>query len=438
MPIVPDIADPSYPYIPDQHIASLTDRRAAAYFDFQGGINRVAGAGPKMAAFNQVIGGSFTGGANGTTVRSDGSLTSIIPINTPRLSTKGLYIEGSGSNILGFTTDLSNATNWSRTNAFVQVAPQGDGKSPDRSLTAVRIINDSGITAYSRITRSVTITPASLYTGACFFKQAVSGGNSFAFIDMYDGTDKYAIFNIVTGVVVTTTAGVSARIVRYGDGWWRAECTITAAASPVTFAVGPSSGVDVSCASGNFVLAFGPSFNLGDFALLYIPQATATIVTHTADVARITVPAATFTPSFTLVVWADMQFYKAQVLINVLAGADTTNRIDIRRNSGGDFSVGIIAGGVTYQAIYAPGVVVGPLVKVAMRVRGTSFMSCINGILSTETAYGTLSPLTNIQFGEATGITHLQSFLTRCRVYNNQWGNVTDAQLIRLTQDGEL
>ena len=180
-----------------------------------------------------------------------------------------LLLEPQRVNLFNFSEQLDNAY-WSKIGAITVTA--NNAVSPDGYQNADLVTGAGG---GARIQRAFSGLTAGTRTLSCFVK---AGTGTEVTINSYDGiVDKSAIFNVVTGVVDSTSAGVSATITNYGNGWYRLTHTYT------------SAGTSYSCQfffdDGLTYRVWGMQFeDLSSYATSYIPT-LGTSVTRVADAA---------------------------------------------------------------------------------------------------------------------------------------------------------
>lgn len=171
-----------------------------------------------------------SGATNGTRVNSSGY---IVAATTPRfdhspttLAAKGVLIEGERQELLlynvVFNTGYYAFTNSSRTlNAET---------APDGTLTATKVTENSDTAQVHQIFRGgFTATSGNTYAFAYYVKAA--GRSNFRLLLSTSAfpNNCHAYFNIGSGVITSTGAGVqSASLTDVGNGWWRAEIVAVA------------------------------------------------------------------------------------------------------------------------------------------------------------------------------------------------------------------
>ena len=141
-------------------------------------------------------------------------------------------------NLLTWTQQFDNAA-WTKTAATVTA---NTTVAPDGTSTADTVA-ETATTASPWIRQQPNVTSGATYTGSVYVKKG-GGSASRDFIQLvYNtvafGANAYANFNIASGTVTATGAGVTASISDAGNGWYR--CSIT--------------GTAISTGSGQFFIA---------------------------------------------------------------------------------------------------------------------------------------------------------------------------------------
>lgn len=227
------------------------------------------------------------------TVTTSQPITNYIPVllsaggNQPRFDCNpttgeslGLLIEEQRTNLLTYSSDLSNAA-WTKTNATVT---SNTIVAPDGTLTGDKIIADS--TSASHFVYQ-TPTSAGSRAFSCYLKK---GEYSFVALTLYTFADT-AKFNLDTGVVVSVSGNMtSATIQSVGNGWYR--CTCISSNTPVSYQwiISPlvdSTNVTYIGNGFNGIYAWGAQLEAGAFATSYIATTSAS-ATRTADAASMT------------------------------------------------------------------------------------------------------------------------------------------------------
>jgi hypothetical protein len=149
-------------------------------------------------------------------------------LNVPRLTYQNggggcpsLLLEKQSTNVMLYSEQFDNAA-WT---AFRSSVTANATTSPDGTINAEKLIQQSGANDGGGIFQSLTIANATAYTYSFFAKAA---GYNFTYARVSNSpSDFTAWFNLSTGVVGSTAAGVTSTIVPYGNGWYRCSMTFT-------------------------------------------------------------------------------------------------------------------------------------------------------------------------------------------------------------------
>jgi hypothetical protein len=191
-----------------------------------------------------------------------------------RVGPDGL-IEKVRTNIVLYSEQFDNAY-WTKSQATITANAT---TAPDGTLTAEKFIEGSGSVA-PECSRTPIATSNSIFTLSVFAK---ASERNFLIINNNDGTGSFRVwFNLTTGVIGTTDAGVTAFIENVGNGWFRCgvarQITVFASATSA-FQIGSADGVDTYTGDGTSgIFIWGAQMELSDFGPTdYIATTTAAV-----------------------------------------------------------------------------------------------------------------------------------------------------------------
>jgi hypothetical protein len=202
------------------------------------------------------------------------------------LTPRGLLIEGASTNILTYSEDFSNAA-WGKTNITVTANAVA---APDGATTADAFV-ENGATAGHNSARPVTYLNETTYVHSVYAKQ-----DTRTWLYIYTdpglfGGGGFTFFNLATGTVGTTSAGVTASMTLEANGFYRCVAiATTTSAGAANFAVGLSTGDGVLSHAGDGVsklYVWGACIVADAVHSSYI-QTVASTATRSADVALVT------------------------------------------------------------------------------------------------------------------------------------------------------
>ena len=340
---------------------------------------------------------TFTRTGNTATVINSSGYIANINADLPRfdydpvtLVCKGLLIEESRANIClqsnNFTTTWTNVTSTEQVVAAV---------SPDGTTNATKLITNAAATnGYLR--QNITLVLTQSYTYSFFAKKGETNNVVLFFSDGVTG--RQVEFNLNTGVVVgTPTAGLTASIVPFGNGWYRCVGTITASGVSgnvrIVQVVATANGTD-----GLF--CYGAQVEAGAFPTSYIPTVASTVIRND-DVATMT--STNFSSWYTAtagaaVVWAIPQ--TATGTRPLIQFDDTTaNEIIALRGNVANPEMSIIDGGAPQAQIDAGTIVANTAYKLSGAWNTDSCAAAQNGSAAVTDNTATIPTPTQLRIG---------------------------------------
>lgn len=206
---------------------------------------KTPGADPIFANFDSIF--TFSrAGATATYIGDDGFLKTA-GAGVPRFESLGTYSYGP-HNLITRSEDLSVAP-WSLLQALVVGPVDGPGVLKAGAPRMAQAIREDGTNALHGV--NIVITTTNTLPGTASFYAKYTGGREIAYINNTDtgGTLRHAWFNIRTGAVLQSEAGVTATIEALPGGWyrcsnslvagnnvpWNMQCGITNATGVVTY-----------------------------------------------------------------------------------------------------------------------------------------------------------------------------------------------------------
>ena len=201
-------------------------------------------------------------------------------------SCPALLLEPQRSNLLP-NSEYFGAWNNART-----IDTSNQAISSEGLVNATYLEQQSGQTTAGSIYYSLTFGSTADYTTSIFAKKGEKD-----FIVAYDKNTDRTYFNLDTGMVGTTPAGVTASIEDFGNGWYRCSATFNGAAGGgnIAWYLGDADNSTAVTDSGG-VYIYGAQIEAGSYPTSYIPTygATATredenpIVSSAEDIIDIT------------------------------------------------------------------------------------------------------------------------------------------------------
>lgn len=369
---------------------------------------------------------TFTRASVGTRFQADGDLNERavdamrFDHDPSTFAALGILIEGSRTNLCTYSNDIANAA-WTKSGASVT---DNAGTSKDGTTNADFVV-ESATTAEHYVTSAApTLSDATAYTVTAIAKSS----NRTLQIELAGprfGSDSWANFDLVNGVVGTVGAGVtSTRIEALGGGWYRCHITATttssgSGATRFSIAQSASSAKRESYAgdgtSGVFLTFV--QVEAGTFASSYIATTTAA-ATRAADVLTADV-GDWFNPSEgTLTAEYSVPAFASGALVVAVQFDDgtTANRVAVIAQASGGVAQGFVRSAAINQASLSLGAAVqGQIDRIALALASNDFASSRNGgVTVTDDSGDVPSGLTTIRFGiRSSDVEHLFGHLRR-------------------------
>lgn len=303
--------------------------------------------------------------------------------------------------------------------------------APDGTLTAWTFTADGTNTGHVN-RQTIVLAINTTYTFPMWLK---AGTNPFSYLQIGGtGAGGYSTFNLSTGALGATTAGlVSREIKTYPNGWCRCCVTITTGgvvgSNYVEYSNSPTDQAGAVITSGT-VIAWGAQLEAGTFASSYIPTTTVA-VTRNADVLTYPISGnisntvgSIYTECSTI--WATNSTGAAQCIVgnetNAMfyvgnAAAATTVTVN-------DFTLEATKSGLTSTQ--------NSVQKRACSWGGVVMSATGNGLVPQSNTFdGSMNAATSIQIGcGVSGTRQLFGTLKNVRIYQTQF---SDSQLQAIT-----
>jgi len=228
---------------------------------------------------------TFTRTSSATYVGEDG-LIKYAGVNEARFDhdpitgdSLGLLVEEARTNLALRSEEFDDASWDSAAGARTVTANQIT--APNGTTTADLVTAD-GTNGFHFVSQAFTLS-AVPYSFSVFVK---AGTESVVILRTFNAFGNVnAVFNLSTGTLTNNTAGTTARIVAYANGWYRCILDFTPLAATSSIGIYLSS-ISQNTASTDLYI-WGAQLEAGAFPTSYIPTTTAT-VTRTADNASMT------------------------------------------------------------------------------------------------------------------------------------------------------
>jgi hypothetical protein len=379
---------------------------------------------------------TFTRASTATRVNASGNIETVAS-GVPRLdytnsSCPKILLEPQRSNVMTYSQAADNAA-WTKRNATV-TANAVNG--PDGTLSADKLVEDTANDRHDFYQYFPT-TSGQSYT-LSFFAKAAERTFCFASFGSAALSGDNTYFNLSTGTVVSTPAGITASMVNYGNGWYRCILQGTATLSAAAYFVYGNSnngtGFVYAGTAGSGTYFFGAQLEAGAYATSYIPT-TSAAVTRLAEAAYKTSATSILgqTEGTFFVEISNWQFQLDKVFIGLSDGS-LSNYLQISSNgSTGDLqSVIFTAGAPSGLGTLTP--TNGQTYKVAVAYKANDYAMYVNGVqigtLTSKAAPSSLTRFDIFSLDWLSATVQPRSQLAQALIFKTR---LTNAQLAELT-----
>ena len=192
----------------------------------------------------------------------------------------GLLIEQSRTNLVTYSSDLSNAA-WTKSNSTITADTI---IAPDGALSGDKLVETTANGVHSASVNS-TVTNGTTYTFSAYVKAAERG---WCVVQLQSAV--FAYVNLTTGAVGTTVGSPVVTVTSVGNGWYRIAVTAAATSTSINSVIYTSTGdTTVSYTGDGYsgIYIWGAQLETGGFSTSYVPT-VASQVTRAADAASMT------------------------------------------------------------------------------------------------------------------------------------------------------
>ena len=375
----------------------------------------------------------FSRGSAATRINSEGLIENVASgqsrLDYPLIDGKVVgcphhILEPARTNLVPYSQDFSNP-NWTKTGSSVV---SDAAISPDGSLNAFKLVEDSSNGNHRIDTQGISITNGASYSFSMFFKY----DNSVEWIRVREfGINAFAYFNIKDNTTgATNLLNNSEKIEDFGNGWKRVSFTYTSTTSGANFRIYLGDGDNVDGYQGDGtsgIYIYGAQLEAGSYPTSYIPTTT-TAVTRSAETANGAGDASTFNDSEG-VLMAEFSSNNQDVRWIAL-GSNSSNRLLFGSSGGNIRSYNNIGGTVINHQSTIDSTNNN---KVAIKYKSGDTDFYINGFKAFESnsAFTVSTPFDEIQFKSLNGET--QNFYGKTKQLQYYNTVLTDSELETLT-----
>ena len=380
----------------------------------------------------------FTRASSATTLNRQG-LIETVPSGKPRIdftdNTSGhLLLEPQRTNLQIRSEEFDNSA-WGKSGSTVTA---NQVVSPDGSQTADKI-NDSGSgTGVVQVFDSVSsLSSGSTYTFSVFAKKGTIDYIALRSENFTTPNNSTSYFNISNGTLGTVDVDHTAKIVDFGNGWYRCSITFTistdTSGSLVIRANEADNTPNVVRDGTKNVYLWGAQVEAGSYATSYIPTEGSSVTRVLDEADQTGVQQVIGQTEGTLYLeFVPLDSSALQILFQIRSSSGSVGQIDLRLQSGAIRTLGS-DGGSTQFSFSGGSYTVGTAYKVAVRYKTNDTKLYINGSSSgSDTSCSfTSSTKAQISFSENVGSNFpALAEIKDARLYDTA---LTDTELQNLT-----
>ena len=321
-----------------------------------------------------------------TTAVSVGMLADVPRIDYTGGNCGKLLLEPQRTNLVTYSSEFDNA-NWAKSGVD---ATANNTTSPDGTTNADKLANQLGTTGY--LSQTISLSSSTIYTTSVFAKNA-GIDNLFIYLSG-SGGNANCTFNLTT-LSTTPSAGVTAKIEDYGNGWYRCSATFTASSTGASgFRIYPSFTTGDGTSG---VYLYGAQAESGSYSTSYIPCPSSSSVTRLADSASKT-GISSLINSAEGVLYLETNTFEnggASKRISLSDGnANEYNRLTLEFDeSANTLKVFMTSGGNLSALMTATGIDQSVNNKIALKYNATSVDLYVNGVLKQTAATSASTPI---------------------------------------------
>ena len=344
------------------------------------------------------------------------------------LACKGLLIEESRTNSIFQSENFASAT-WVKgggsISSVANVAPNGNANS--------ELFSEDASTGSHRVFQSFVGTIGTTYTLSVFLK--FNGRAEVLLENRSIGTNPNAIFNIQNGTIGFVSAGLTAAIQAYPNGWYRCSITGTATLAGGNYLIsGYLAAASYTGSNGPAFYIYGAQVEAGSFPTSYIPTTTASLA-RSADVCSITGSA--FTGFWnqsegTLLSQTQKASTNANAFIISASDGSFGNETDLRYNSVSVVAALINVSSISQVSGFQANITSGAAVKTSIAYKLNDCAYAANGaspVLDTSALIPTVDRLTIGNVAVVGNNFYMNGHIASIRYYKKRLANAKLQQL---------
>jgi hypothetical protein len=336
-----------------------------------------------------------------------------------------LLIEPAATNLVLRSEEFN--TTWTAVAASVTA---NAATAPNGTLSADKLIDNATLTNHR--VQQTTTSAAGSNTFSVFAKKS-----EVEFVALRIGSD-IGYFNLNNGTFGGLSAGITARTIDAGNGWYR--CIITKAAAianeNVLINTADAIGSIFYAGTSGGIFLWGAQYEVGSVATSYIPTVAAT-ATRNADVISKT-GVSGFIGQSQGTLYAEVDFQNLSLtnrrVITIRESANSNNFFQIERQSSTQLRITArLNSGTTINFLTHPNAPISGVNKIAFAYQDGNYALALNGIVSSSAQAGITASLDSILLGQdgfASAGTFLNDRIRTAAIYPTR---LTNSQLASLT-----
>lgn len=312
---------------------------------------------------------------------------------------RGLLIEDARTNSTIYSQAFTNAAWSTPTNATVT---DNAAAAPDGTTTAAALIESSATGLHALDSPGFVFSTGVTYTISLFVK-AVGARDVELGFPATVFTSRFARFNLATGAVRSSDAGVTAFIQAVGGGVYRVSATAvcaSGASSRFSTFINTQAGSRSYTGDGSSGLQiWGAQLEVGSEPSSYI-STTSAAATRAVDLATVATASFPFSADAgALLLWHTPRSVTGTLPIISLDDGTSNERIRLI-NDAGTLKAQIVDGGVTQADISLGAVSIGTAYRIAVAWAPNDIAACVNGGSVSTDVSATLPTVTTLTLGQ--------------------------------------
>jgi len=343
-----------------------------------------------------------------------------------------LLLEPQSTNLVTYSEDFSNSF-WSR----IGVSAVGGFISPDGNNNAYKLVEGTGAGGHFASSTNISVTSGNYYTFSVFVKKGESNFIQLLFSSTTHGSNNYANFDLLNGVLGSVGNGVS-KIESVGDFYkcsFTSQSTATTSTNVFVWKIQSLTSLRAESYTGDGtsgVYVWGAMLEEGSYPTSYIPTNGST-ATRLADLCN-NAGSSDLINSTEGVLYAEISANENSSGGWIsLSNGTTSQRVSIALQANGIRLYIRNASGMIWDYIYT-NANTSDYNKIGLKYKSENYALWINGIeVATNSSSNILSGLNSLQFDNSSGLHNFYGNVKSVVVYKEV---LTNDELEGLTGEG--